>query len=138
MDQRSNLNFVGGAKVTGLPASSAAGEPVVHEQLQQAIEGLAWKDSVRVATQSNINLSAPGATIDSVTMVSGDRFLARSQTAQTENGIYVWNGAATPATRALDASTFDELESAVVTVDEGTSAGATFRQTSSPSSGIIG
>ena len=33
-----------------------------------------------------------------------------------------------PATRAPDANTFPELEQAVTTVEEGTSAGATFRQ----------
>ncbi len=62
-------------------------------------------------------------------MVANDRFIARSQTAGQENGIYIWNGAATPATRSLDASTAAELEQAVTTVEEGTSAGATYRQT---------
>lgn len=129
MKFRSNAEFEGGAKITGLPASSAAGEPVVHEQLTAAIESIAWKDNVRVATQANVNLSAPGAAIDGVAMAAGDRFLARAQTAAAENGIYVWNGAAVPATRALDASTAAELESAVTTVDEGSSAGASYRQT---------
>ena len=55
--------------------------------------------------------------------------LVRAQTSGAENGIYVWNGAATPMTRALDASTFDELEQATTTVEEGTSAGTTYRQT---------
>jgi hypothetical protein len=128
MDVRSNLAFSGGAKVTGLPASTAAGEPVVHEQLQSAINGLAWKDNCRVATQANVSIASPGATIDGITMVTGDRVLARVQTTTSENGIYIWNGAATPMTRAADADAYDELESAVVTVDEGTSAGATFRQ----------
>lgn len=128
MDVRSNLAFSGGAKITGLPASSANGEPVVHEQLLSSIEGLAWKDNCRVATQSNISIASPGATIDGITMATSDRVLVRAQSTTTENGIYIWNGAATPMTRALDASTYDELESAVVTVDEGTSAGATFRQ----------
>lgn len=121
--------FTGGAKVTGLPASSAAGEPVVHEQLQAAIEGVSWKDSVRVSTQGNLNLSAPGASIDGITMAANDRVLVRSQTSQPENGIYIWNGAAVAMTRALDASTFNELEGAVVAVEEGTDAGASFRQT---------
>jgi hypothetical protein len=62
-------------------------------------------------------------------MVSGDRVLARLQTASAENGIYVWNGASTAMTRALDASTFPELEQATTTVEEGTSAGVTYRQT---------
>jgi hypothetical protein len=128
MDIRSNQNFVG-AKITGLPASSAAGEPVVHEQLASAIEGLSWKDSVRVSSTANINLASPGATIDGIAMVAGDRFLAKDQTTASANGIYIWNGAATPATRAVDMNSAAEVEAAVVTVEEGTSAGATFRQT---------
>ncbi len=124
-----DLNFVGGAKVTGLPAAAANGQPVVYEQMNAAIEGLAWKDSVRVATQANLNLASPGATIDGITMVSGDRILVKSQTSQPENGIYIWNGAAVAATRALDANSSAELEQATVTVEEGTSAATTWRQT---------
>jgi len=62
-------------------------------------------------------------------MASGDRVLVRSQTTQSQNGIYVWNGAAVAATRSLDASTFAELEQAIVPVEEGTDAGTQFRQT---------
>lgn len=129
MDIRSNQVFVGGAKITGLPNSTATGEAVTHDQLNAAIEGLAWKDSVRVASTANINLAAPGANIDAIAMVAGDRFLAKDQTAGSENGIYIWNGAATPATRALDMNAAAEVEQAVTTVEEGTSAATTFRQT---------
>jgi hypothetical protein len=63
-------------------------------------------------------------------MVSGDRFLAKDQATTSQNGIYVWNGAAVAATRALDASIFRELEGAVVKVEEGTSnTGTQWRQT---------
>jgi hypothetical protein len=126
---KTTLDFTGGGAIAGLSAATASGQPVEFDQFNQAIEGLAWKDSARVSTQANINLAAPGATIDGVAMTANDRFIARSQTTTAENGIYIWNGAATPATRALDASTYAELEGAVVTVEEGTSAGATFRQT---------
>lgn len=112
-----------------VPAAVAAGQPVVFEQLSGAIEGLGFKDNARVRTTTNVTLSAPGATLDGVTMAAGDRFLASGQTAQAENGIYTWTGAATPATRSADASTADELESAIVTIDEGTFAGTTWRQT---------
>jgi hypothetical protein len=116
---------------------TATGHVVVFEQLNSAIEGLSWKDNVVSASVGNLTISAPGATIDGVTMVSGDRFLAKNQTTQTENGIYIWNGAASAATRSLDANLFAELESAVVTVDEGTSnAGTTWRQTQV--NGVIG
>lgn len=119
-----------------LPPATASGHPVTYDQLNAAIEAVAWKDDVRVSTQSNINLSAPGASINGITMVSLDRFLARFQTDPTENGLYVWNGAAVAAARSADASTFDELEGAVVTVTEGTDAGTQWRQTQA--NGVIG
>ena len=136
MEQRSDLALAGGAKITGLPAATAAGHPVEYAQWLAQMEGLSWKDNARVSTASNVNLAAPGATLDGITMDPNDRFVPRAQTAGTENGIYIWNGAATPATRSADASTFAELESAVITIDEGTSAGATFRQ--SAVNGVIG
>lgn len=117
------------SRIRNLPAPVASDEPVRLAELNSAVEGLNWKDSVRVATTGNVNLASPGATLDGISMAASDRFLARGQSAPAENGIYIWNGAATPATRALDANTAAELEQAVVTVEEGTDAGATFRQT---------
>jgi hypothetical protein len=121
-----DANNVG--RIINLPAPASANEPARLADLNSAVEGLSWKDGCRVATQANLNVAAPGATIDGVTMATSDRVLVRAQTAGAENGIYLWNGAATPMTRALDANTSDELEQAVVTIEEGTSAGATFRQ----------
>lgn len=124
-----DLDLQSTSKVINLPSPVDAGDAVSKSYVDSAIEGLAWKDSTRVGTQSNLNLSSPGATIDGVTMASQDRVLVRNQSTQSENGIYVWNGASTAMTRSLDASTFAELEQAVVTVEEGTDAGSTFRQT---------
>jgi hypothetical protein len=124
-----DFDFGSVSKILNLPSPVNSGDAVPKVYVDSAIEGLAWKDSVRVSTQGNIDLSAPGSTIDGITMASGDRVLVRSQTSQPENGIYIWNSASTSLTRALDASTFAELEQAVVTVEEGTDAGATFRQT---------
>lgn len=129
IQQLSNVEFIGGAGIAGLPASTASGQPVVHEQLAAAIEGLAWKDSCRVSTQGNVDLASPGATVDGVTMVTGDRMLVRAQSAPAANGIYIWNGAATPATRSPDANASAELNGAVVTVDAGTDANTTWRHT---------
>lgn len=130
------LDFGAARRITNLAAGAANGEPVVFEQLAAAIEGVAWKDNVRVASIANVTVSAPGAAIDGITLAASDRVLLKDQTVATENGIYIFNGAATPATRALDANAFDELESAVVTVDEGTNAGSTWRQTQV--NGVIG
>jgi hypothetical protein len=118
------------SKIVNLPAGTAAGDAVNLSQLNAAIEGLATKDNVRVKSTGNVNIAAPGAALNGVTFASQDRVLLGDQTLATENGIYVWNGAATPMTRALDANTFDELESAVVSIDEGTTnAQTTWRQT---------
>ena len=114
--------------INAAPAT-AAGQVVTYEQWQAALEGNAWKDNVRVATQANLNLASPGANVDGIAMAVNDRVLVRAQTSVPENGIYIWNGAAVAMTRATDSSTFDELESAVVMVDEGTSAGTRYRQT---------
>lgn len=127
--QRSDLDFGSASRITNLLDGVAAQEPATVAQLQAAVEGLAWKDSVRVAASTNITVASPGANIDGVAMVAGDRVLLKAQTAGAENGIYIWNGAATPMTRALDMNSAPEVEQAVTTVEEGTSAGATFRQT---------
>jgi hypothetical protein len=124
-----DLDLQSVSKVINVPTPTAAGDAVPKSYVDSAVEGLAWKDSARVATQSNINLSSPGATIDGVTMASQDRVLVRNQSTQSENGIYVWNGSAVAMTRSLDASTFAELEQAIITVEEGTDAGTTWRQT---------
>jgi hypothetical protein len=136
----SNFDFIGGAKITGLPQASADGEPVTLEQLRALQEGLAWKDDVRVASTANINLSAPGASIDGVSMATNDRFLAKNQTTGSENGIYIWNGAAVAATRAADMSASAEFNAAVVPVREGTSnANTAWRQTAAdPTVGTTG
>lgn len=130
MKQLSDLDFNSTSRIRNLPAPVAPDEPIRMAELNSAIEGLAWKDSVRVRTQSNTNLLSPGATLDGITMVSLDRVLVANQTTSSENGIYIWNGSAVAMTRALDASTADELESAVVAVDEGTNGGTQWRQTS--------
>jgi hypothetical protein len=126
----SDQDFNSSSRILNLPDPTLAQHPATKAYVDSAIEGTAWKDSVRVATQANLNLAAPGATIDGVTMAANDRVLVKANTAPAENGIYVWNGAATPMTRAADASTAAELEQAITTVEEGTSASASYRQTS--------
>jgi len=126
-----NLDFNSASRILNLPSPASNNEPVRLQDLNSAVEGLAWKDSCRVGTTGSLNLSSPGATIDAIVMVSGDRVLVRAQAVSTENGIYVWNGAAVAMTRALDANTGNELEQAITTIEESGSnlAGTTWRQT---------
>lgn len=126
----SDFDFSGGAKITGLPQAVAAGQPVTLEQLQSMQEGISWKDDVAAASTASINLAAPGSTIDGVTMATNDRFLAKDQSTDSENGVYIWNGASTAATRAPDMNASVEFNAAVVPVRSGTAnGGTTWRQT---------
>ena len=125
----SDFDFNNAARIVNLPDPTLAQHPATKAYVDSAVEGLAWKDSVRVASTANLTITGPGATIDGVTMSANDRVLLKDQTAASQNGLYIWNGAAVSMTRAADANTFAELEQAVVTVEEGTSAGASFRQT---------
>jgi hypothetical protein len=127
--QHADLDFNNVARIINLPDGTDPQHPATVAQVNALVEGLAWKDSARVRAQANVNLASPGSTMDGVTLDNGDRFLADQQTDASENGIYIFNGASTPATRAPDASTADELEGAVLTIEEGTDAGTSWRQT---------
>lgn len=132
-----DYDFGGVQRPTGIPNAVGGTDAVPLSQMLTLIEGNNWKDSVRAASTVNLTISGPGAAIDGVTMSAGDRFLAKDQTTQTENGLYIWNGAASAATRTTDASTFAELEAAVVRVEEGTTnVGTKWAQTQV--NGVIG
>lgn len=90
------------------------------QTLQATVAQQDPKGSVKCRTTANINLAAPGATHDGVTLANGDRFLAAAQTTASENGIYQFNGAAVPATRTTDADAWAELIGAYVIVEQGT------------------
>lgn len=68
-----------------------------------------YKDSVRVAVRSNINLSSEITIIDGVTISDKDRVLVAGQSMATQNGIYVWSSATSKLTRAEDADSQFEL-----------------------------
>lgn len=129
LDVQRSLDMGGARRILNLPDGVGAQEPATVAQLNAAVEGINWKDSARVSTQGNLNLASPGATIDGITMAANDRVLVRSNTAAAENGLYIWNGAAVAMTRSLDMNTAAEVEQATVTVEEGTNAGTTYRQT---------
>jgi hypothetical protein len=127
-----------GQRLLNVASPTNASDAVNKNYVDNARAGLSVKDPVRIALQSNITLSAPGATLDSITMVAGNRFLAASQSTATENGIYIWNGASVAATRALDADGAGEVfDGSMVAVAEGSYAGYQYIQTAT-SSGVPG
>ncbi len=127
--QYQDFDFQGVNTVANLRNPAAAQEAATKAYVDSAVEGTNWKDSARVGTSANVNLAAPGANIDGVAMAANDRFVPMGQTAPAENGIYIYNGAATPATRALDMNSAAEVEQAIVAIEEGTFAGTSYRQT---------
>ncbi|MBX3267096.1 MAG: hypothetical protein KF831_10350 [Acidobacteria bacterium] len=127
--QLTDLDFDNVSKAINLPNPQNPQDAATKDYVDTSVEGLAWKDAVHVATSSNINLTSAPATIDGQGSLTGKRILVKDQSTASENGIYVHNGAGQPMTRALDANTADELNSAIVTVLVGPSGGSSFRQT---------
>ena len=102
-------------------AGFGANSLVSKEYVDAVKVGLDFKDSVRAASTANVTVSGPGAAIDGVTLSSNDRVLLKNQSTASENGIYVFNGAASAMTRATDADSSDEVTPGMfVFVEEGT------------------
>ena len=53
----SDLDFNSAARILNLPDPTLAQHPATKAYVDSAVEGLAWKDSVRVATVASITLS---------------------------------------------------------------------------------
>ena len=68
-----------------------------------------YKDSVRVATRTNINLASSVLSVDGVSLSDKDRILLLGQSVQSQNGIYTWSVSTGQLTRALDADSIFEL-----------------------------
>lgn len=104
-------------KITGLANPTLDTDAANKIYVDNAIQGIDPKNSVRVATTANITLSAP-QTIDGISVIAGDRVLVKDQTTPAQNGIYLV--AAGAWTRSLDADTWGELTSAYTFVEDGT------------------
>ena len=79
-------------KLTGLGLPVNNSDAVNKEYVLNVIQGLDLKESVLVASTSNIdlqNLPDP-LQIDGVQIKNGDRVLLKDQTSQSENGIYLY------------------------------------------------
>lgn len=109
-------------RLVNLADATANTDAVTKQQLDSAVRGLSWKTAVKAATTTNGTLAtayANAQTIDGVTLATGDRILLKNQTTGSENGIYTVNASGAP-TRAVDADSTTELDSATVTVQQGT------------------
>lgn len=118
--------------ITNTP--SADGHAATKSYVDSVAQGLRVKQSVRVATTTNLPISAgtnttltlsSGVTIlDGITLATNDRILVKDQTGATQNGLYVYTNSTT-LTRSADADNSPgtgEVVSGIFTfVEEGAS-----------------
>ena len=111
-------------KITNLATPTASTDAANKAYVDDSVQGLSSKDSVRAATTANGTLAtafANSQAIDGVTLATGDRVLLKNQTAGAENGIYTVNASGAP-TRAVDFDANAEVaKGAFIFVEEGTS-----------------
>lgn len=109
--------------------------------VQNYVQGLDVKESVRVATTAGGTLSSSfenGDTIDDIALVTGDRILIKNQSTASENGIYVVAASGAP-TRASDLAATAEAAGIFTFVEEGTTNGDKgFVCTSNSGSDVVG
>ena len=91
------------------------------QYVDAAIVGISWKQPVNYGTTANITLSGLGTQSGgdwATSLTSGMRVLVKNQSTQANNGIYI--ASASTWTRSTDTSTWDELVSALVFIESGT------------------
>jgi len=124
IDMGGDIDMGSNNTVVNLPSPSDPSDAATKNYADSIEQGLEIKDSVVVATESNINLgsSANPNPVDGVNLTDGDRLLLKEQSDATENGIYVASTATDPTTwsRSTDANEDSEVNSGMfVFVEEG-------------------
>ncbi|HKE87305.1 MAG TPA: hypothetical protein VKB50_26285 [Vicinamibacterales bacterium] len=111
-----NVNL-GGFRITNVASPLSNSDAVPRMYVDNAINGLSWKDTCRLASTANVALTGLTA-IDGVTPIANDRILLKNQTTGSQNGI--WVAASGAWARATDAATSTDILQAAVFISEGT------------------
>lgn len=102
---------MGNFKITNLADPSNPQDAATLAWVQAYLQGYIYKSPVRLATTAAGTLATDfenGDTLDTKTLVTGDRILIKNQADPVENGIYIVNISGAP-TRATDADEPGEL-----------------------------
>lgn len=114
----------GGQRITSLALPSLGSDAATRDFVEALVATGTNKGNARAAATANINIAAPGTVIDGVTLSltpTADIVLLPAQTTGSQNGLYVFNGAASPMTRATNADISAEVTTGLfVYVSEGT------------------
>lgn len=92
-------------------------QAATKQYVDNAVQGLTPKQSVRLSSTSNIALSGL-QTLDGTSLSTGDRVLVKNQTTSAQNGIYVVSSGTWQ--RAPDMDTWGEVPGVFLFVEEGT------------------
>lgn len=94
--------------VDGGAANTAASKGYVDTALAALTSGQTLKGKVRGVVGTNVTISSPGTTLDGLTAAATDIYILTGQSTVTENGPWVWNGAAVAMTRPANWDTTAE------------------------------
>ena len=98
-------------KVVNLGAGTADSDAINLGQAKALLYGTLYKRIARASTTGNITIANPGtATFDGVALTPGQPLAVTFQTTASQNGLYVFNGSASPLTRALDTDGNTEIQ----------------------------
>lgn len=123
-------------RITSLAAPSSDTDAANKAYVDGVAAGIDHKASVRVATTANIATLSGLLTVDSVTVIAGDRVLVKNQSTDSQNGIYV--AASGSWSRATDMDSWTEVPGAFTFVEEGSNNSDTSWVCTSNSGGTLG
>ena len=123
-------------KITSLATPTATTDAATKGYVDSVSQGLDVKDSVKVATTTNITLSGT-QTIDGVAVSADERVLVKDQSTSSQNGLYLckastWERTTDLAAGANAAGMFTFVEQGTVNADNG------FVCTSNTGSAVVG